>query len=83
MPNTKILVNFKTKKCIHTEVHAGSREYQELIDRGYVNVGVIKLMVTRHEEIQMLSLESIKIFWDADYFEPQAKYIRPKTKVKY
>jgi hypothetical protein len=59
------MVNFSDRKVIHTTVQVGSKEYESLVLRGYVKVGVLKVART----------EFIPLFWDAEYFEPRAKYI--------
>jgi hypothetical protein len=66
MSTIKILVNWKTKKIIHCEYHRGSKEYQAILDQGYIEVGSFK---ARWDE----GLPP-KIFWNSDYFEPDAKY---------
>lgn len=62
--NTKILVNFESRKIIHTTAHAGATEFKKLIESGYEPVGVIKV-------------EDPKIYWKDEFFDPQAKYIKP------
>jgi hypothetical protein len=67
--NVKIMVNWDTKKVVHTEDHAGSKSYQELLARGYTKVGVIK-----PPEVHFTAP---KFYWEPEYFEPAAKYIEP------
>lgn len=69
MPQAKIMVNFTNRKIIHTTENVGSPAYQELLRRGYLNVGNCK---TGKEDTQF--------FWDSRYFDPRDKYkvILPK-----
>lgn len=72
--NIKLMVNFKTKKAIHTDKHAGTKEYQELLRKGYKKIGTVKI------DERLSSLGTIKfkehkgIFWEPEYFEPADKY---------
>lgn len=59
--NAKIMVNFKEEKTIHTFAHRGSREYNELIDFGYKEVGELKT--------------NLQFYWKPEYFVPQHKYL--------
>lgn len=68
MSNVKIMVNFPKGLIVHTEHHAGSTEYKALEKQGYVYVGVVK---TQCES-------KLQFYWNADYFDPASKYIRPK-----
>lgn len=72
MYNTKILVNFQTKKIIHTEHHAGSKEYKFLISKGYEQVGIIKIQYDGFTQVK----STLKIYWGSEYFEPGDKYLR-------
>jgi hypothetical protein len=65
--NTKIMVNFGDRKVVHTDAHSGSEEFQSLIRQGYVKTGTIRQAKTGE----------IKVYWEPDYFEPRAKYIKP------
>lgn len=59
--NTRILVNFKTKKIVHTRNHRGTPQYQALINNGYEYVGDLKA-------------NTGLFFWLPHYFEPQSKF---------
>jgi len=74
MPNTKILVNFKTQKVIHTEEHGGSDIYQSLIKEGYVKVGTMKVVLNKAASIHDSRVFEIGFYWENDYFDPKAKY---------
>lgn len=65
MHNIKIMVNWKEQKIIHTETHVGTKEYNQLCDKGYIRVGVIK--------VPEKSVNNI--FWDDAFFDPSTKYI--------
>ena len=67
--NYRIMVNFETRKIVHTRAMVGSKEYSKLLDMGYVNTGVIKCD----------SKGNIKFFWDIEYFNPKAKYLNSPT----
>lgn len=60
--NTRILVNFKSKKIIHSNHSLISDEHKHLLSKGYIPVGLIKA-------------DNPKIYWDKEFFEPQDKYI--------
>lgn len=64
MPKIKILVNWNSRNIIHCQSKVGSPEYVSLLRAGYVEVGEIKV----HEELP--------IFWNSEYFDPNAKYQR-------
>lgn len=74
MPNTKILVNFRDQKIIHTEAHAGSTEYVGLIKAGYVKVGTVKAVSLSDPYISQTFESVIEAYWESDYFDPGAKY---------
>lgn len=61
MKNARIMVNFTEKKVVHTESHAGTKEYQDLMKNGYINVGIFKPITGQ-------------FFWKDEFFDPAAKY---------
>lgn len=63
------MVNFEDKKVIHTECHAGSREYQELIKKGYIKVGVCKVIEDDS------TVKKVNFYWDPEFFNPYDKYL--------
>lgn len=74
---TKVLVNWKDKKVIHTVKHRGSEPYNSLIAQGYEEVGVIKSKIVEEggwdEDIPSTSIRVIG-FWKPEFFDPKAKY---------
>ena len=69
MVTTKILVNFAKKKVATTTNHRGSKEYQYLIEKGYVEVAIVK------SSIIMTSLNPHAVTFVSDeYFNPKDKY---------
>lgn len=69
------MVNWDARNIVHTSAHAGSKEFKSLVEQGYVKVGVIKPEVIEHKGYNP-HISEVKFFWDSDYFEPKAKYIR-------
>lgn len=65
MANTKILINFRNKKVLHTKTSPGNEKYDHLIAIGYVCVGTFK--PTKND-----------FFWNSPYFEPDDKYHKGK-----
>lgn len=64
MANIKIMVNWATKKIIHTSSAVGSTEYESLREKGFVKTGVVKT-----------TINTPGFFWENDYFDPQTKYL--------
>lgn len=60
--NTRILVNWETKKIIHLNDHNESRPFKILLSKGYQYVGLLK--------------PDGRIFWETDFFNPDDKYIK-------
>lgn len=58
--NARVMVNFETKKILHTFYPMNSEEYRSLIRRGFERVGMIK--------------GEAQVFWNDEYFKPYARY---------
>ena len=73
MVTTKILVNWKTKKIIHTNEHRGSTEFKGFLEKGYEDAGSIKSSIVGLD----IGTVEVKAYWNAEYFDPEAKYPKP------
>lgn len=73
--NTKVMVNWKEKKIVHTTSRVGSEEYENLCKKGYEKVGTVKPVFARHTNGLELDTNP-KFFWDDKFFDPKAKYNR-------
>ena len=61
-------------KIATTTEHRGSKEYQDLLAKGYQEVATVKSTITESWGQQ------VKTFIDPNFFEPKDKY--PKNQVK-
>lgn len=64
-PKIRIMVNFDKRKTIHTYAAIGTIRYKDLLSKGYVQTGEIKIKEG-----------CFKVFWNPDYFDPIPKYQR-------
>lgn len=74
MPNSKILVNWTTQKVIRTIAAIDSSEYQSLLEKGYVKIGIIKATGVINKITEDHITVGIFVFIDKEYFEPKDKY---------
>lgn len=66
----KIMVDFKNKKLVGTYSHRGSKEFKDLLNKGYEEAGTVR------------QTPELKIWVTGDYFDPNAKYPKDSNNIE-